>query len=216
MLHSAIITTFAPSLSSNTLLFNLNTHSSRTICLQRGSLFSKFKINSSQNQVNTEIDRSQWIIVYKFPYIVPARIFSRVKFYLTAINLLIFLNGIVLFFQGSIPFNNLLIIMGISTFSTALMYIFGQVFRRLIGSIYISSNHKFVRLSHLTFFGNRQESVVPIDLIYPLIETNPNIDDIFLRVSGENSTQLKNSLFLTLKYGGILDEEKFEQIFGPL
>jgi len=121
-------------------------------------------------------------------------------------------------FLGVLPQEQMLVFLGTSTFSTITFYAFGQLFRRLIGSIFISPDQKFVRISHLTFFGNRQETVVYLYELKPLCDSNPNMNDIFLKVSpiDKNVEPLKHSLFLSLKYGGIVDLDKFKQIFGTL
>ena len=106
---------------------------------------------------------------------------------------------------------------GAVVFSLSLLYGFGQIFRRLIGSIYISEDGEHVRISHLTFFGNRQESYFKKDSILPLKDSNGDVSDIFLRVSFFDETSgsvVKESLYLSLRSGGILDKEKFENIFG--
>lgn len=112
----------------------------------------------------------------------------------------------------------MLSILSITCFSTALLYSFGHMFRRLIGSIYISPDGNLVRISHLTFFGNRQETVVQLCDIAPLVDSNPNMRDIFLRVTATDLTNdaLKHPLYLSLRFGGIVDREKFMQVFGTL
>lgn len=93
------------------------------------------------------------------------------------------------------------------------MYGFGQLFRLLIGSIYVSPDNNLVRISHLTFFGNRAELIVPVDDILKLDDVNKNLNDHLLQVKMLN-IQKNNTLFLCLKYGGISDRDKFAHIFG--
>ncbi|KAH9423206.1 hypothetical protein DERP_003483 [Dermatophagoides pteronyssinus] len=86
-------------------------------------------------------DLGEWIPIYKFPYIVPCRIFARAKLHMTIMMTTIlpasyFINA------ASYESNDLAMIGGISTFSLILIYGFGQIFRRLIGSIYISADKK--------------------------------------------------------------------------
>lgn len=106
-----------------------------------------------------------------------------------------------------------LTIFGLSGFSLALMYGFGQLFRLLIGSIYVSPDSNLVRISHLTFFGNRAEVIVPINDILKLEDANQNLNDLFLQVKMLNA-QKNNTLYICLKYGGILDRNKFAYVFG--
>lgn len=104
-------------------------------------------------------------------------------------------------------------IAGLSTFSIVALYGFGQVFRRVIGSVYLSPDEKLVRISHLSFFGNRKEKICSLGSVHNLTDTNPDLEQIFLQVELQDPRTI---YYFTLKYGGIMDYEKFEKIFGYL
>ena len=104
---------------------------------------------------------------------------------------------------------------GISGFSIFVLYGFGQIFRHVVGSVYISEDEKFVRISHLTFFGNRTEKIAPLDNILHLTETNDNVQNTFLRLCDTTPSPPSN-YFLTLKFGGILNDDYFSKVFGCL
>lgn len=107
-------------------------------------------------------------------------------------------------------------ILCVTGFSTALLYAFGYFFRRLIGSVYISPDQELVKISHLTFFGNRQDRILNIADIAPLADYNENMNDIFLRVNPTfmSKDTLQESLYLSLRFGGIINKEQFKHIFG--
>ncbi|KAH7638437.1 hypothetical protein HUG17_2470 [Dermatophagoides farinae] len=160
-------------------------------------------------------DLGEWIPIYRFPYIVPCRIISRAKLHMTIMMTTILPAS---YFIGAESYNtsDLMMMTGISAFSLTLLYGFGQIFRRLIGSIYVSPEKNLVRISHLTFFGNRVEKILPRDNLLLLSDSNANLNDLLLRVSPMDQNELKDSLYICLKYGGILDVEKFANVFGTI
>ncbi|OTF69022.1 hypothetical protein BLA29_008108 [Euroglyphus maynei] len=161
-------------------------------------------------------DLGEWIPIYRFPYIVHCRIFARAKLHMTVMMTTIMPVSYFLY-SDSYNSSDLAIIGGISLFSLALIYGFGQIFRRLIGSIYVLPDKNLVRISHLTFFGNRCEKIIPRDDLLLLSDSNANLNELLLLVSQlNNHNEWKDSLYICLKFGGILDVEKFTNIFGNI
>lgn len=122
-------------------------------------------------------------------------------------------------FSGEITLEEASAGVAISVFSLAVLYLFGNVFRHLIGTVYVSKQDSSkICISHLTFFGNRNDIVRNIDDIVPLSDVNMNMNDIFLRVcpDQESIRAIRKSLFLSTKYGGILDRKQFVNVFGPI
>lgn len=76
-----------------------------------------------------------------------------------------------------------------------------------------------MKLAHLTFWGKRKDVTVSIDDIMPISETNENIGSIYWKMSFyEDSSASKlldrSELYITTRYGVIVDQEAFLKIFG--
>lgn len=122
------------------------------------------------------------------------------------------------FSQGEISASHLVIPVAFSVFSLGLLYAFGLLFRKLIGSIYVSADETNVCISRLTFFGNRKNEWMPVTSVMPLTDTNANINDIILELCrtplDSSDVSRRDSLYICLRYGGISDRKKFETLFG--
>jgi hypothetical protein len=92
-----------------------------------------------------------------------------------------------------------------------MMYVFGNLFRRLVGRAYISDDESLVRLSRLTFFGNRVDEDIEVKDIVPLKMSNLNLKDWYCRIERFSTNEV---FFMSLKFGGILNKQGFEKVFG--
>lgn len=90
--------------------------------------------------------------------------------------------------------------------------VMGEFFRKLIGIIYVSPSTRIVKIAHLNFWGNRKEVCYHINDIIPPSDIGENISDAFVKIRFEDSTI--PLLYLSVKYGQVLDEKLFSQVIG--
>jgi hypothetical protein len=97
----------------------------------------------------------------------------------------------------------------------SMLYIMGSFFSRLIGVIYVSEKEpNLVRIAHMTFWGTRQDDVfTKLDLM-PFSELPDHVQDVYIHVATYSDPH--HPMFLSLKYGSVLDKEEFEGIFGTI
>ncbi|KAI9563012.1 hypothetical protein GHT06_010469 [Daphnia sinensis] len=145
--------------------------------------------------------------VYKLPYIVHARVLCKLKLYQTAVVLC--LTGASVATQAE-----LFIPLTICTVSLTMLGIMGEFFRKLIGIMYVNPTTDEVKIAHLNFWGNRKEMIRPINDIVPPSDIGENISDAFVKFTFvEKSTP---NLYLSVKYGHILDKHLFQRVVGEL
>ncbi|KAI7696021.1 hypothetical protein SSS_00505 [Sarcoptes scabiei] len=102
--------------------------------------------------------------------------------------------------QTDIFMQNMMKIIGGSFFSLGAMYLFGNIFRRLIGSIYVSkSNPELIRISHLTFF-----------------DSNPDLRSHLWAIKSLNKNSKATLFMFNIKFGGVMNRERFIELFGSL
>lgn len=112
---------------------------------------------------------------------------------------------------------NMMKIIGGSFFSLGAMYLFGNIFRRLIGSIYVSkSNPELIRISHLTFFGNRSELLIPRHDVLMLSDSNPDLRSHLWAIKSLNKNSKATLFMFNIKFGGVMNRERFIELFGSL
>jgi len=153
-------------------------------------------------------------MIYKFPYIVQSRAVCRLKVYQTAITSVAvpvvgYLNHI-----GAVDTQAFLGTLAIGGFATVMLYVMGEIFRRLVGIIYYSPSENSVKISHLSFWGKRKDIYVPLEDIVPLTDIGESPTDLYVKLL--RYSKPKSELFFSLRFGGILDIEKFEEVFGRL
>ena len=153
----------------------------------------------------------KWVCVYHFPYIAYLQTFQRLKLWITVFNCAFVPVSFALYSSGSFEIDVVTYYTMVGMFSMFGMYIFGHLFSRYVGRIYVSDNRKFVRLSHLSFFGHRMDTDFEREDIVPLMDTNVKLDDWYCAIERYSTS---NHLYMSLKYGGIVNREAFEQVFG--
>ncbi|KAF7491137.1 Transmembrane protein [Sarcoptes scabiei] len=179
------------------------------------AIFLSSKFHKFQKKYSISSSSNDWETIYRFPYIVPCRIFAKVKFYMTVIVIGVF--PIFYALQTDIFMQNMMKIIGGSFFSLGAMYLFGNIFRRLIGSIYVSkSNPELIRISHLTFFGNRSELLIPRHDVLMLSDSNPDLRSHLWAIKSLNKNSKATLFMFNIKFGGVMNRERFIELFGSL
>jgi len=153
----------------------------------------------------------QFNVFYRFPYITVARFVSRLKLYQTAVTVIAIPPTVYYYSIGVIGFDYCISVFAISTFAMVMLYIFANFFQRVVGLVAISNDKELVRLSHLTFFGGRNDVIVPVGDIVPLSDTNEMWADIFVKVRRYSTT---DTLYMSLMLGEVEHAESFQKVFG--
>ncbi|NXC14074.1 TM186 protein, partial [Corythaeola cristata] len=152
-------------------------------------------------------------LVYRFPGIKYCRMLSRLKLLQTATTMVMLPPVCYLYLQDQVSQNILLYTTGIALFAGAMLYGMSYYFRRIIGLIYLNDTDRTVRVAHLTFWGRRNDIYCPLETVMTLDEVGDSKGELLLQFKRYNSTDV---LYFTLKYGQIVDRQKFTQIFGEL
>ncbi|KFQ02107.1 Transmembrane protein 186, partial [Leptosomus discolor] len=152
-------------------------------------------------------------LVYRFPWIKYCRVLSRLKLVQTATTVVMLPPICYLYLQDQVSQNILLYTTDIAIFAGAMLYGMSYFFRRIIGLIYLSETGRTVRVAHLTFWGRRNDIYCPTETVMTLDEVGDSKGELLLQFKRYNSTDV---LYFTIKFGQIVDRQKFAQIFGEL
>ncbi|XP_066432258.1 transmembrane protein 186 [Eleutherodactylus coqui] len=164
--------------------------------------------------LNTKTDDgAKFNLIYKFPAIRFWRTVSRLKLLQTALTILFLPPVYYYYLQGQITDGSVIYCTGIAIFAGIMLYSLSYYLQRLIGMVYVDDNLTTVKVSYLTFWGNRKNIFVPIADIKPLSETGDSKQEI-LRQFARYSTP--DILYFTTRYGYVLDRKKFIAVFGEL
>ncbi|XP_009475600.1 PREDICTED: transmembrane protein 186 [Nipponia nippon] len=152
-------------------------------------------------------------LVYRFPGIKYCRVLSRLKLLQTATTVVALPPICYLYLQEQVSQNILVYTTGIALFAGAMLYGMSYFFRRIIGLIYLNETGRTVRVAHLTFWGGRNDVYCPIETVMTLDEVGDSKGELLLQFKRYNSADV---LYFTIKFGQIVDRQKFTQIFGKL
>ena len=191
--------------------------------LSRSEKLSNYGLRScaSGNSNPTNIDKKDsFRVVFRFPYTPIITLVCRGKIYMTSFVCLLSPPGLIYStLYDNIDLSYILSTVSFCAFSISTLVLFGEFFRRFVGLVSINQDNTKVRLSHVTFWGRRNDVVVPLEDILPLSETSERARNEYWQISFyENSCASKvvdrSKLIISTKYGGIKDEEALERIFG--
>ncbi|XP_061848996.1 transmembrane protein 186 isoform X2 [Colius striatus] len=169
--------------------------------------------SASAAVVRQEEKTEEFKLVYRFPGIKHCRVLSRLKLLQTATTMVTLPPICYLYLQDQVSQNILFYTTGIALFAGAMLYSMSYFFRRIIGLIYLNESGRTVRVAHLSFWGRRNDIYCPIETVMPLDEVGDSKGELLLQFKRYDSTDV---LYFTIKFGHIVDRQKFAQIFGEV
>ncbi|XP_045702941.1 transmembrane protein 186 isoform X2 [Phyllostomus hastatus] len=152
-------------------------------------------------------------MIFRFDAIRIFRYLSRLKVAQTALTVVALLPGFYWYSQGLMAFDSLCTVGGIAGFALAMLCWMSYFFWRLVGILYVNESGTMLRVAHLTFWGWRQDTYCPVADVIPMTETQNRPQELFVRIQQYSG---KQTFYLTLRYGCIVDRERFTQVFGVL
>ncbi|KFV66083.1 Transmembrane protein 186, partial [Dryobates pubescens] len=164
-------------------------------------------------QTAVEQKTEEFKLVYRFPGIKYCRMLSRLKLLQTATTMIMLPPITYLYLQDQVSQSVFLYTSGIALFAGAMLYAMSYFLRRIIGFIYLNETGQTVKVAHLTFWGRRSDLYCPKETVVPLDEVGDSKEELLLQFKRYNSRDI---LYFTIKYGQIVDRQKFTQIFGEL
>ncbi|XP_067407389.1 transmembrane protein 186 [Emydura macquarii macquarii] len=182
-----------------------------------GTGLAHYRCTSSLPPTNSVLDKpmientEQFKLVYRFPGIKYCRMFSRMKLLQTGITIVTLPPVYHLYLQEQVSQDVLLYATGIACFAAAMLYGISYFLRRMIGLMYLNEAGTIVKVAHLTFWGRKKVIYCPVETVMTLSDTGDAMNELLLQFKQYNSTQV---LYFTLKFGHIVDKQRFTQIFG--
>lgn len=154
--------------------------------------------------------------VFHYPHVIKVAFYQRLKVYLTGSTFLL-TSGLSSLGIESLP-GTISTFVGLLSFTSFALLASGEWMRRVIGIIYIDKTSlKTVKIGHIGFWGKRKDFLIDID------------DIKFFSDTIQGGTPAKNAywkvhfydpklstMFISTRYGGIKDPEKFRLIFGGM
>ncbi|XP_034361370.1 transmembrane protein 186 [Arvicanthis niloticus] len=166
---------------------------------------------SQEKPPGTETE--QFHTIYRFNAIRALGFLSRLKLSQTAVTVVALPPGFYCYSQGLMTLDSLCLMSGTASFALIMLCWMSHFFRRLVGILYVNESGTLLRVAHLTFWGWRQDTYCAVSDMIPLSESEEWVQDVFVRIQQYSG---KQTFYLTLRYGRILDRDRFSQVFGTL
>ncbi|KAG8513437.1 Transmembrane protein 186 [Galemys pyrenaicus] len=166
---------------------------------------------SKEKPASPEAEKFQ--MVYRFDAIRAFGVLSQLKLAQTALTVVALPPGWYWYSQGLMTFNSLCLAGGIAGFALTMLCWMSYFFRRLVGILYVNEAGTVLRVAHLTFWGWRQDTYCPVADVIPFTESQDRPQELFMRIQQYSG---KQTFYLTLRYGRVLDRERFSRVFGVL
>ncbi|XP_073503862.1 transmembrane protein 186 [Phyllobates terribilis] len=156
-------------------------------------------------------DSTKFTLIYKFPGIRYCRVVSRLKLLQTTMTILVLPPIYYFYLQGQLSQFSAVYCTGAALFAGVMLYGLSYYLRRIIGMLYVNDDLTTVKVSYMTFWGNRRNIFVPMNDVKPLSETGDNKGEILRQFARYSNPDI---LYFTTRYGLVLDREKFSAVFG--
>uniref|UniRef100_UPI00398F271F transmembrane protein 186 n=1 Tax=Pristiophorus japonicus TaxID=55135 RepID=UPI00398F271F len=158
-------------------------------------------------------DNEHFTMVYRFQGIRFLRAISQLKILQTGITVTLLPTVYYFYLQELVQYALLSYITGLSGFAIIMLYCMSYYLRRFIGMLYLNDSGTTLKISHLTFWGKRNDFYVPVEDVMPIGDAGDAANDIILQLKQYNSTEV---FYFTIKFGQIVDKQKFLQVFGGI
>lgn len=145
--------------------------------------------------------------VYKLPYIVHARFLCKLKLYQTVVVLGLTGASVATQVELFTP-------LAICSLALGMLGVMGEFFRKLVGIMYVNPKTDEVTISHLNFWGNRKDVTCRIVDIIPPTDIGENLSDAYVKLTFVDKANYH--LYLSVKFGQVLDQEQFCRVIGSL
>lgn len=168
--------------------------------------------STSDVKTDTSSDLSKtYTNIYKFPYIVHARVFSRLKIAQTIFTVALIPTMGLAVWMDYAPTTVFEYSLSIASFACIMLYVISYYLRRLIGIIALNGTGDTIKVSHLNFWGRREDFYVPVEQVIPIAQYEARVDDAYIPFLRYDD---KEKYYMSLRWGGVLDTEKFVNVFG--
>jgi len=146
------------------------------------------KCHQHENRYNLKSSNHNWESVYVFSQIRFIRFMSRLKVLQTGLTItLIPLLGYQTYVTETIPFADLVYGIEVAVFAAVMLLVLTRISQRMVMLLYVDNITKKIRISHLTFWGNRTETIVDLDSFEPIGISNQKWNDAYLKLKNQNS-----------------------------
>lgn len=159
----------------------------------------------------SDLAKEKYTLIYSLPHIKLIRAVSRLKLLQTAITAVILPPVVGLYLHGDVPFFLVSYSTGIAAFAGVMLYTASHFFRRVVGMMYLDASKTTLKVSHLTFWGKRNDIYLPVSDVMTIGDTGDSENETILRLKTYSSPQ---TFYFSPHFGRVVDKQGFQKVFG--
>ncbi|XP_017281176.1 transmembrane protein 186 isoform X2 [Kryptolebias marmoratus] len=159
----------------------------------------------------SDLPTQKYSLIYTLPHIKLLRAVSRLKLLQTAITVVLLPPVYVFYFQGHASFFLVSYTTGIALLAGVMLYAASHFFRRVVGMMYLDPTQATLKISHLTFWGKRQDFHLPVSDIMTIGDTGDSPNEIILKLRRYSTPE---TMYFSTYFGQVVDKQGFEKVFG--
>ena len=161
---------------------------------------------------SVDLSSRKYTLIYTFPTIGVLRALSKFKVIQTGITAVVLPPLYYLFLQGDVSLSLVSNSTAIAVLVAFMLYSISHFAKRVVGRMYLDSSGATLKVSHLTFWGRRNELYMPVNDVMTISDvSNPNETIFYLK---RYSTTDK--MYFSTRIGHVVDKSGFEKVFGTL
>lgn len=159
----------------------------------------------------SDLANDKYTLIYRFPHIKLIRAVSRLKLVQTALTVVIFPSVVGLYLHGDVPFSFVSYSTGIVVFAGVMLFTASHFFRRVVGMMYLDPPQTTLKVSHLTFWGKRNEVYLPVADVMTIGDTGDSVNETILKLKTYSSS---HTFYFSTHFGRVVDKQGFQKVFG--
>lgn len=152
-------------------------------------------------------------MIYALPSITLLRALSRLKIIQTGITVLILPPIYYYYSQGAVSLELVDYSSAIAILAVSMLYAVSYFAGRVVGRMYLDSSGTTVKVSHLTFWGARNDVYLPVTDVVPLADAGDKPNELILSFKRYSTSR---NMYFSTRYGRVVDREGFGKVFGSL
>ncbi|XP_061888330.1 transmembrane protein 186 [Entelurus aequoreus] len=199
-------------LTNGHLSCNVVPHSSRLLPLHHGCQ-EPFDPKTTAHKRYSDFSTQKFDVFYKFPHMKLCRAISRIKLLQTGITVVILPPVYILYFMGDASLFLVNYSTGVAVFAGVMLYTASHFLRRVVGMMYLDSSKTTLRVSHLTFWGQRHDIYIPVSDVKTLGDTGDSLKESILKLKRYSTPQ---TFYFSTHFGRVVDKLQFEKVFGKV
>ncbi|XP_062402093.1 transmembrane protein 186 [Sardina pilchardus] len=160
-----------------------------------------------------DLSSQKYTLIYALPSIALLRALSRLKLVQTGITVVILPPVYYLFLQGDLSLDVVNYSFAIAAFAAVMLYSISNFSRRVVGRMYLDSSGTTLKVSHLTFWGRRNDVYMPVDDIMTLGDVGDSPKETILYLKRYST---KKKMYYSTRFGRVVDRRGFQKVFGSV